>query len=697
MEKNCFGDDFFNLYNHGFIRVAVCIPEVKVAACAFNGAATIEMASQAAGNRAIMALFPELGLCGYSCEDLLQQEALLEGVLTALKEILAASRNINLIMVVGAPLVVDHALFNCAVVIYMGRILGVAVKSYPPNYWEFYEGRHFRGASHLLRTTIDLCGQTDIPIGADLIFSVENIKNFSFYIESCEDLWVPVPPSSLAVLAGATVIGNISASNVTLGKSRDRHDLARVQSARGHCAYLYAAAGPGESSTDLAWDGQAMVYENGGLLAESARFGLTPQTIYAELDLDGLAGERIRQNSFSDNAYAFKERIALFRKISVAVSAMRGRLLLTRDWPRFPYIPKEAGKRDEYCFEAYNIQVHALAKRLKFSKIFNLVIGVSGGLDSCHALIVAARTMDLLGLPRQNIKAYTMPGFATSDRTYRNARRLMEAIGAEANEIDIKPSCRQMMKDIKHHQTLDIPVYDKTFENIQAGERTSHLFRLANLRQGLVVGTGDLSELAQGWCTYGVGDHMSHYNVNASIPKTFIQYLIRWVADTNQFNREIGEILYDILATEISPELIPGMDDAGPFQKTEEIIGPYELQDFNLYYTLRHGLRPTKIAFLSYCAWRDNNRGDWSQLPEAKRRAYTIGEIKHWLQVFLLNFFQVSQYKRSCAPNGPKVSSGGSLSPRGDYRAPSDSEAAVWLACAATIPDRDTEDDEAVQ
>lgn len=695
-EGNSSSKEFFNLYHQGFIRVAVCIPEVKVAATAFNAAATIEMARQVADNKAIFALFPELGLCAYSCEDLLQQEALLEGVLVALTEILAASRKMNLILVVGAPLVVGHALFNCGIVICQGRILGVSVKSYPPNYREFYEGRHFRGAAHLLRPTVELCGQTDIPIGADLIFSVQNIKNFAFYIESCEDLWVPVPPSSLAALAGATVIGNISASNATLGKSQYRHDLARVQSARCISAYLYAAAGIGESSTDLAWDGQAMVYENGNLLSESVRFGLTPQTIYAEIDLDSLAGERMRLNSFSENAMTYKDRVTAFRKICFAVSPSQGRLLLKRNWPRYPYIPQEPKKRDESCFEAYHIQIHALAKRLKFSGISNLVIGVSGGLDSSHALIVAARTMDILGLPRKNIKAYTMPGFATSERTHRNARRLMEAIGACPNEIDIKPSCRQMMKDINHPQTSGRPLYDITFENIQAGERASHLFRLANMHKALVVGTGDLSELAQGFCTYGVGDQMSHYNVNASIPKTFIQYLIRWVADSNQFCREISEILHDILNTEISPELIPGTDESGPSQKTEEIIGPYELQDFNLFYTLRHGFQPAKIAFLSYCAWRDKKKGHWPEVPEEQRHAYTIGEIKHWLQVFLHNFFQRSQYKRSCAPNGPKVSSGGSLSPRGDYRAPSDSEAAIWLACAATIPDKDTENDEAI-
>ncbi len=686
MEHNCPANDFFNLYRQGFIRVAVCIPEVKVADTAFNAAGIIALAREAAGRKAILALFPELGITAYSNEDLFHQETLRQGVHTAMNEILAASQDMNMILVVGAPLVVDCGLFNCGIVIYRGRIIGVTVKSHPPDYREFYEGRHFRSAAELPRTTVDLCGQEDIPLGANLIFTVKNIRHFSFFIELCEDLWVPVPPSSLASLAGATVICNLSASNVTVGKSRYRQQLATVQSARCHSAYLYAAAGPGESTTNLAWDGQAMIYEDGSLLAESARFRLEPQIIYSELDLDLLAGERIRQNTFSGNAQVHRERLQEFRPISFTVEPIAGRLLLERSCGRFPYLPLDQAKRDESCYESYNIQVQGLTKRLKFSRIPNLVIGVSGGLDSTQALIVAARTMDLLGFPRQNIKAYTMPGFATSDKTYRNARRLMEAIGAEVNEIDIKPSCRQMLSDIGHPRANGAEVYDITYENIQAGERASHLFRLANLRQALVVGTGDLSELAQGWCTYGVGDQMSHYNVNAGLPKTFIQYLIRWVAETNQFSPEVSAVLYDILDTEISPELIPGHARSSPAQKTEDVIGPYELQDFHLFYTLRHGCRPTKIAFLCYCAWRDKTRGLWPDVPEHKRRAYRIGEIKYWLEVFLRNFFQNSQYKRSCSPDGPKVGSGGSLSPRGDYRAPSDGEAAIWLADAATIP-----------
>jgi NAD+ synthase (glutamine-hydrolysing) len=474
-----------------------------------------------------------------------------------------------------------------------------------------------------------------------------------------------------------------------VGKSDYRNSLAASQSARCISAYLYAAAGPGESTTDLAWDGHAMIYENGNLLAESERFSRTSQVIYADVDLDRLAQDRMRMNSFGQNACNQIDKLERFRKVSFAATPVEKRMLLEREYPRFPYIPADPGKRDQRCYEAYNIQVHGLAQRLKSSEIKNVVIGISGGLDSTHALIVTARTMDLLNLPRSNVKAYTMPGFATSDKTYTNALRLMKAIGVESNEIDIKPSCTQMLKDIGHPYAKGKKLYDITFENIQAGERTSHLFRLANMKNALVVGTGDLSELALGWCTYGVGDHMSHYSVNASVPKTLIQHLIRWVAHSSQFTEETSQTLLDILATEISPELIPGADGDQPAQKTETFIGPYDLQDFNNFFVTRFGYLPTKVAFMAYCTWRDKTRGQWPDVPEEKRNQYTIGEIRHWLTVYLYRFFKMSQYKRSCIPNSPKVGSGGSLSPRGDYRAPSDSEATVWLENADNIPERD--------
>jgi NAD+ synthase (glutamine-hydrolysing) len=491
-------------------------------------------------------------------------------------------------------------------------------------------------------------------------------------------------------MAGATVIGNLSASNITVGKDEYRHDLVANQSARLMCGYIYTAAGPGESTTDLAWDGHAMIYENGNLLAESERFSRKPQVIYADVDLDRLIQDRMRLNSFGQSTRIHRRTLENFRRISFEVTTpQEERLLLDREYSRFPYIPADAAKLEQRCYEAYNIQVQGLAKRLVSSGIQNVVIGVSGGLDSTHALIVAARTMDLLGHPRSNIKGYTMPAFATTERTLNNARKLMQALGVDTNEIDIRPSCLQMMKDIGHPFHNGDSIYDITFENVQAGERTSHLFRLANLQDALVVGTGDLSELALGWCTYGVGDHMSHYNVNASVPKTLIQYLIRWAASSGQFSAEASRTLLDILATEISPELIPGDTGDQPSQKTEEVVGPYELQDFNLFYTSRFGYLPAKIAFLAYCTWRDREKGRWPDMPEPDKHAYSLKEIKHWLGVFLYRFFQISQFKRSCVPNAPKVGSGGSLSPRGDYRAPSDGEARVWLENLKEIPDGD--------
>jgi NAD+ synthase (glutamine-hydrolysing) len=680
-------NNFFNLYNNGFIRAAVCIPELKVADTFFNTQKTIELARRAASNKAILAVFPELGLSAYSNEDLFHQDALLQSVRKAIAQIKKASEKINIIIVAGAPLQVDCRLFNCAVVIYKGRIMGVAVKSYLPNYREFYEARQFTPAAAAFSSRIELAGQKDIPFGADIIFNVANIKNFIFFLELCEDLWVPIPPSSFAAMAGATVIGNLSASNITIGKSEYRHQLAANQSARCVAAYLYAAAGAGESTTDLAWDGHAMIYENGNLLAESSRFAQQAQIIYSDIDLDRLTQDRMRLTSFSQNAVSHKEKLLSFRQVDFNVNTLTSRILLNREYPRFPYIPADPSKRDQRCYEAYNIQVQGLSKRLKSSGIGNIAIGISGGLDSTHALIVTAKTMDALGLSRSNIKAYTMPGFATSAKTYNNALKLMKALGVEANEIDIKPACLQMLKDIKHPYSYGKKVFDITFENVQAGQRTAHLFRLANMRNALVVGTGDLSELALGWSTYGIGDHMSHYNVNASVPKTLIQHLIRWVAYTNQFSSEVSKILIDVLETEISPELIPGKTGGQPDQKTEETIGPYELQDFNNFYITRFGYLPSKVAFLAYHAWKDKTKGLWPDISTDKRNSYTLKEIKKWLYVYLYRFFKTSQYKRSCVPNSPKVGSGGSLSPRGDYRAPSDSEAEVWLKNWQNIPE----------
>ena len=679
---------FSNLYRHNFARVAICIPEVRVADPAFNAGKSVALLEEAGRRRAILALFPELGLSAYSCEDLFHQQALLDGTLAALGRIVAASREIPVIAVVGVPLVVDSLLFNCAVVVHGGRILGATPKTYLPNYREFYELRQFTPGDVASRATIDLLGQKDVPFGSRLVFQLENQPLFAFHAEICEDLWTPIPPSSYAALAGATVLLNLSASNIIVGKDGYRRELGSNQSARCLAAYLYSAAGFGESTTDLAWDGHGFVYENGSLLAESDRFAYGSQLVAADIDLDRIAQDRMRQNSFGESIRRHAHEVSQFRTVRFTAELPGDRELpLERRYERFPYVPSDPATRDARCQEVYDIQVHGLVKRLKSMGAERVVIGISGGLDSTQALIVCARVMDVMGLPRANILAYTMPGFATSGRTLDQARRLMKAVGATAAEIDIRPACLQMLKDIGHPYARGEKVYDVTFENVQAGERTSHLFRLANLQRAPVVGTGDLSELALGWSTYGVGDHMSHYHVNASVPKTLVQYLVRYVARTGQLGADASKVLVDVLDTEISPELVPGSNGSQPGQTSESVVGPYELQDFHLYYTLRFGYLPQKVAFLAWHAWRDRTRGTWPDIPQAGRNEYPLAEIKRWLRVFAQRFFQLSQYKRSAIPNAPKVGSGGSLSPRSDWRAPSDGEAAAWLAAVDEIPE----------
>lgn len=674
-------NSFYSLYSHGFVRVAVCVPRVRVADPKFNTARTVELARRASQMHAAVALFPELGISAYSNDDLFHQDALLEATLAGIAEVVEASRDVAPVLLIGAPLRFEQRLFNCAVTIYKGRILGVAPKSYLPNYREFYEKRQFTAARDAVSQEVELLGQR-VPFGNDLIFAAKNVPNFAIFAEICEDVWTPIPPSTYAALAGATVLANLSASNITVGKADYRRNLCAGQSGKCISAYLYSAAGPGESTTDLAWDGHALIYENGAMLAESERFAVEEQVIAADVDLERLTQDRMRLSSFHDAVSDHVTHLRTLRRIEFAFDVPEVELPLLQPVYRFPYVPSDPAHLDERCYETYNIQVHGLLKRLESTGIQKIVIGVSGGLDSTQALIVAARTMDRLKLPRTNILAYTMPGFATSQTTNRNAHRLMRALGVSAEEIDIRPSSLQMLKDIGHPFAGGEPVYDVTFENVQAGERTSHLFRLANHHDAMVLGTGDLSELALGWATYGVGDHMSHYNVNGSVPKTLIQYLIRWVAETRQFGDEASEILRSILETEISPELVPESigEDEKPAQRTEDKIGPYELQDFNLYYITRFGFRPSKVAFLSYSAWHDRTKGVWpGLLPDGKRNAYDLATIKRWLDTFLFRFFKISQFKRSAVPNGPKVGSGGSLSPRGDWRAPSDSEAVVWL------------------
>src|SRR5437764_5695814 len=603
---------FYSIYSHGFIRAAVCVPSLRVADPAYNLERTLELAKQASKASVAVALFPELGISAYSNEDLFHQDALLDATKAALAQLVKESKALTPVLIVGAPLRFDAQLFNCAVIIYRGRVLGLIPKTYLPNYREFYEKRQFASGLEAISREVQFLGHR-VPFGNDLIFRATSLPDFALHAEICEDVWTPIPPSTYAALAGATVLANLSASNITIGKAAYRRTLCAAQSGRCVAAYLYSAAGPGESTTDLAWDGHALIYENGEMLAEAERFAADEQMIIGDIDLERLIQERMRLTSFNDTVGVYREQLRALRRVEFDFQVPEGEIALTRQVERFPYVPHDGAERDERCYEAYNIQVHGLMKRLASTGIERVVLGVSGGLDSTQALIVAAKTMDRLGLPRTNVFGYTMPGFATSTVTRSNAHALMAALGVSGAEIDIKPACLQMLRDIGHPFAKGEPVYDRTFENVQAGERTSHLFRLANLHDALVVGTGDLSELALGWTTYGVGDQMSHYNVNVSVPKTLIQYLIRWVIASGQFDLQTGDILQSILGTEISPELVPHAQDVHdvPAQSTQAKIGPYELQDFNLYYISRYGHRPSKVAFLSYHAWHDKTCGVW--------------------------------------------------------------------------------------
>jgi NAD+ synthase (glutamine-hydrolysing) len=671
-----------SLYDHGFARVAAAVPHVRVGDPSFNAERTVELAERADAERAALVLFPELGLSGYSNEDLFHQSAMLDASERALEQVVAASERLRPLIVVGLPVRAEGGLFNCAAIVHAGRILGVVPKSYLPEYHEYYEKRQFRAARDLVAGEVTVAGRR-VPAGPALVFGCENLPALQVHVEICEDLWSPLPPSTYGALAGATVLCNLSASNVTIGKSAYRRMLCEGQSGRTISGYVYTAAGLGESTTDVAWDGHAMICENGDLLAESRRYADDEQLIYADLDLDRILSDRTATSSYGDTIGDLRERLRQARRVPFELRLGDGAVALRRRVERFPYVPANPATRNERCEEVFDIQVRGLQTRLQATGIERIVIGVSGGLDSAHALIVAARAMDRIGLPRTNVLAYTLPGFATSAGTLRNSHALMRALGVGAEELDIRPSAMQMLRDIKHPAADGTPEYDITYENVQAGERTSHLFRLANFHRALVVGTGDLSELALGWSTYGVGDQMSHYNVNASVPKTLIRFLLRWAISAELFGEDANRVLAAIIDTAISPELIPAGDDHdgdGPHQDSEATVGPYELQDFFLYYVLRFGYRPTKVAFLAHHAWRDRARGEWPDLiPESRRNEYTEREIRHWLEEFLRRFFKTSQFKRSAMPNAPKVGSGGSLSPRSDWRAPSDSEATAWL------------------
>jgi NAD+ synthase (glutamine-hydrolysing) len=678
-------DSFFSLYSHGFLRVSASPIRVHLADPASNAQQVIETLKRAKAEGVGLSVFPELCLTGYSIDDLFHQAPVQAAALDAVETIRVASHGRGVVAVVGAPLVWSQRLYNCAVVIYEGEVLGVIPKSYLPNYREFYERRYFHPGLGIEGETIVL-RHGEAPFGTDLVFAAADYPDFVLGVEICEDMWVPSAPADRLTMAGATVMVNLSASPSNIGRGRTRKELCSAQSIRSACAYAYCAAGWGESTTDLAWDGHAFIYENGALLAEAERFTREPQFIHADVDLQRLTQERLAVHTFHEASGQFDAD--LVRRVEFDFKPAKRAVPLDRHIERFPYVPSDTARLYDDCYEAYNIQVHGLVRRLEATGSKGVVIGVSGGLDSTHALVVIARAFDLLGWDRARIHAVTMPGFATSEETYIRAWDLMKALGVDAREIDIKPAALQMLKDLDHPFGRGEALYDITFENVQAGLRTDYLFRLANHLGGFVVGTGDLSELALGWCTYGVGDHMSHYNVNASVAKTLIQHLIRWVASEDLLGADVRPVLTEIVGAEISPELVPAGAD-GVTQSTEAKVGPYGLQDFNLYYTLRYGLTPRKIAFLAHHAWSDAAKGTWPpNFPEAIRASYDLATIKYWLKGFLWRFFTTSQYKRSAVPNGPKISSGGSLSPRGDWRAPSDGNSAVWLADLETVPDK---------
>jgi NAD+ synthase (glutamine-hydrolysing) len=678
--------EFNNIYAHGFVRVAAASPRVHLADPAANARETIELMRKADKAGAALVVFPELGMSGYTLDDLHLQSTLLSSVREAIGKVKEASKSLAPVVVIGAPLLVGPAVHGCAVIIHRGDILGVVPKTYLPNYREFYEKRQFAMSGDATVNEIELAG-TVVPFGVDLTFEASDIPEFTLAVEICEDMWAPIPPSTFAALAGANIIANLSASNITIGKAAERDMLCLSQSARASCGYIYSAAGYGESTTDTAWDGQLAVYELGSKIAESDRFADQSALLTADIDVARIVQDRIRNGTFRDAA---RNHMASLKRRRIGFAAMPDRdakMPLARHVDRFPFVPDDEALLDQDCFEAYSIQVQGLRRRLEASHVKKAVIGVSGGLDSTQALLVAVRAFDLMGRKRTDIIGVTMPGFATTEGTKSKAHALMKELGIDAREVDIRPMANQMPADLDHPFAKGKKVYDITFENVQAGLRTDYLFRLANKEGGMVVGTGDLSELALGWCTYGVGDHMSHYNVNGAVAKTLIQHLIRWSAASGHYSVGAAAVMREILDQEISPELIPAGKD-GKIQSTEDTIGPYNLHDFFLNQTIRWGANPSRIAFLAHAAWGDAQAGDWpAHTAEKDRVAYDMSTIVKWLEVFAKRFFVTSQFKRSAMPNGPKVTSGGALSPRGDWRMPSDSSGAPWLDEIAKLKD----------
>jgi len=661
--------EFLDVRTHGFARVAVCVPATQVADPAFNAEAHLAQLEAAYRAGAHYALCPELGLSSYTCGDLFFQEPLLRGSLEALQRIASATAEWNMLLSVGMPLVIDGLLFNCAVTLYRGRALAVAPKAYPPNYREFYELRWFHPAADARATSVSLLGH-DVPCGTDVLIRAPHLPGFVLHTDICEDLWVPVPPGTLAALAGATVLANLSASNITVAKWEYRQELVRSSSARNLAAQMYSAAGFGESTADLAWDGHGLIAERGHLIGETARFALGGTHTAVDVDLAALLQDRMRQTSFGANARTHAGRAFRVVDCDAPREARAAELFtrLLRPVDPHPFVPADPALRDQRCREVFLIQATSLARRLEAlsAEARRPVIGISGGQDSTHALLVAAHAVDLLGLARDRIIAITMPGLGTTTRTRTNARRLIDAIGASGREIPISGLSESVYAAIDHPPERE----DVTFENVQAWLRKLLLFATASQERGIDVGTGDLSEIALGWCTYG-GDHMSHYGVNAGVPKTLITYLITWAAETIfRDDPPVQAVLRDVLATPISPELLRPDARGEIAQRSEDVVGPYELHDFFLYHVLRFGSGPRRLARLAVHAFAGR---------------YALAEIRGWLLVFVHRFF-ASQFKRDCVPDAPKVGSGGSLSPRGDWRMPSDASAALWLAEAEAIP-----------
>ncbi|MEG2066545.1 MAG: NAD(+) synthase [Tannerellaceae bacterium] len=641
--------------NHGFIRVAAAIPKVMVADCASNSEQIEQLMRKACKEGVEIICFPELSITGYTCGDLFHQQILIEEAESTLAALLRQTAGLATAAIIGMPLVVEGKLFNTAVAFQQGAILGVVPKSYLPNYSEFQEKRWFVPAQEARVDTITLCGQT-VPFGTDLLFKDANRKaDTCFGIEICEDLWVPNQPSSRLAMQGAHVLFNPSACNERMGVANYVKQLVIGQSARCFAGYIYTSAGYGESTTDVVFAGNAFIAEAGTLLAESKRYDMEGQLLISDIDLDALRSDRLRCSSFTEGVSNSTPRMILFHTGEATPSP------LLRPLTNNPMVPEEDG-RAALMEEAFHIQALGLAKRMSHAHAQTLLIGISGGLDSTLALLVAVKACDLLGLPHTTVIGITMPGFGTTDRTYNNALALMTSLGITQREIPIREACEEHFRNIGH----DRQKHDITYENAQARERTQILMDVANQQNGLVVGTGDLSELALGWATYN-GDHMSMYGVNAGLPKTLIRHIVRWVADI-QSSEVVTLTLRDILDTPISPELLPAAADGTIAQKTEDQVGPYELHDFFLYYLLRYGFRPRKIYFLA---------------QQAFAGTYTDETLKKWLRTFLRRFF-TQQFKRSCMPDGPKVMAF-SLSPRGDWRMPSDASSALWLSEAEAL------------